>query len=161
MAILRSSEKAFPEEDPEFQVAPMIDVLLVLMTFFMSITSTEVLKTRTKQDTIQLPVAKESKPKESAPSEILVNVSWSASQKQGFIEFEEKTLREPDQITDIILKRKGKEPFFRAVIRAGEDVPYFFVQQVLMACAAADVDNITFSVLSKEPPKTSRHQRSR
>ena len=38
MAIKRSSQTAFPEEDPEFQVAPMIDVLLVLMTFFMSIT---------------------------------------------------------------------------------------------------------------------------
>ena len=30
--------------EPEFQIAPMIDVLLVLLIFFMSITSAEVLK---------------------------------------------------------------------------------------------------------------------
>jgi biopolymer transport protein ExbD len=32
------------EGEPEFQVAPMIDVLLVLLIFFMSITSSQVLK---------------------------------------------------------------------------------------------------------------------
>ena len=32
------------EGEPEFQVAPMIDVLLVLLIFFMSITSAQVLK---------------------------------------------------------------------------------------------------------------------
>ncbi|MBA3608646.1 MAG: biopolymer transporter ExbD, partial [Chthoniobacterales bacterium] len=30
--------------EPEFQVAPMIDVLLVILVFFMTITSTQVLK---------------------------------------------------------------------------------------------------------------------
>ncbi|MGH6755164.1 MAG: ExbD/TolR family protein, partial [Bradyrhizobium sp.] len=30
--------------EPEFQVAPMIDVLLVLLVFFMMITSAQVLK---------------------------------------------------------------------------------------------------------------------
>ncbi len=30
--------------EPEFQIAPMIDVLLVLLIFFMSITTAEVLK---------------------------------------------------------------------------------------------------------------------
>ena len=30
--------------EPDFQIAPMIDVLLVLLIFFMSITSAQVLK---------------------------------------------------------------------------------------------------------------------
>jgi len=33
MAATRASQKAFHEEQPVFQVAPMIDVLLVLMVF--------------------------------------------------------------------------------------------------------------------------------
>ena len=45
-----------PEEDPEFQIAPMIDILLVLLVFFMAISSTEVLQTN---DKVRLPVAKE------------------------------------------------------------------------------------------------------
>ena len=48
-----------PEEDPEFQIAPMIDILLVLLVFFMSISSTEVLQ---KTEGINLPVAKDAKP---------------------------------------------------------------------------------------------------
>ena len=41
--------------EPEFQVAPMIDVLLVLLIFFMSITSAQVLKVDKE---ITLPVSK-------------------------------------------------------------------------------------------------------
>ena len=47
-----------PEEDPEFQIAPMIDILLVLLVFFMSISSTEVLQSNRD---IQLPVAADGK----------------------------------------------------------------------------------------------------
>ena len=40
----RKRKRIDTDGDPEFQVAPMVDVLLVLMLFFMMITSTEVLK---------------------------------------------------------------------------------------------------------------------
>ena len=36
--------RALPEEDPEFQIAPMIDILLVLLVFFMSIATDQVLQ---------------------------------------------------------------------------------------------------------------------
>ena len=153
MAIKRSSQTAFPEEDPEFQVAPMIDVLLVLMTFFMSITSAEILRTKTKLD-LQLPVAKESKPKDTAPREIIVNATWAAARKEGFLEVEENVF-EINQLASLIQQRKGDdEGFYRAVIRADSNVPYSFLQQILAACAEAGVDNITFSVLSQDAPKS-------
>ncbi|MBI4027647.1 MAG: biopolymer transporter ExbD [Verrucomicrobia bacterium] len=154
MSAKRSSEKAFPEEDPEFQVAPMIDILLVLMTFFMSITSTEVLKTKTKL-TVDLPVEKDSAaPEKAKKSEVLINVAWDPHKNASAIEFEGNMLNSPDQVTDVILRRKGNAPYFRAVVRAAQIVPYSYVQQVLGACAAAQVDNITFLVLSQDAPKT-------
>lgn len=152
MSIKRAGDKAFPEEEPEFQVAPMIDVLLVLMTFFMSITSTEILKTKTKIE-FELPVAKEGKSKEGAQSEVVINAAWDTSTRTGKMEFEEKFLNNMAEITDIINKRKVGKPTFRAVIRAGEEVPYSYVQQIMAACAAADVDNITFAVVSKASDK--------
>jgi biopolymer transport protein ExbD len=54
----RAETRLPPEEDPEFQIAPMIDILLVLLVFFMSISSTEVLQTN---DKVRLPVAKDGK----------------------------------------------------------------------------------------------------
>ncbi|MCC7518663.1 MAG: biopolymer transporter ExbD [Verrucomicrobiae bacterium] len=152
MAIKRASQSAFPEEEPEFQVAPMIDVLLVLMTFFMSITSTEILRTKTKLD-LELPVARESKPKDTAPREIIINVTWAAVRHEGFLEIEENVIG-VGQLAPLIQQRRGRdEGFYRAVIRADSNVPYSFLQQVLSACADANVDNITFSVLSQEAPK--------
>jgi biopolymer transport protein ExbD len=147
----RASERAFPEEEPEFQVAPMIDILLVLMTFFMSITSTEVLKTKSKLE-LDLPVAKESKEKDSAQREIVVNVAWDTKKKQGSIEFEQKDITIPE-FMQYVQERCGDQKNFRAVIRAGKEVPYSFVQEVMFASAQGGVDNITFMVLAKDIPK--------
>jgi biopolymer transport protein ExbD len=152
MAIKRSSESAFPEEEPEFQVAPLIDVLLVLLTFFMSITSTEILKTKSAMD-IHLPVAKEGKEVDKKVSEVIINVAYDHPTKTGKMDFEEKQLFEMSEVTQIIMDRKQDKDTFRAVIRASQDVPYSYVQQVMQACAAAGVDNITFSVLNKSSKK--------
>jgi biopolymer transport protein ExbD len=149
----RASQIAFPEEEPEFQVAPMIDVLLVLMTFFMSITSTEVLKTTAKNFTVELPVAKDSKKKEDARREIVVNIGWDKQKLNGVIEVSEKVIDDPDKLTPLIVEKRGSNPVFRAVLRASSDVPYRYMQLVMAACAKADVDNITFMVLDKEGKK--------
>ena len=155
MSSQRSSEKAFPEEDPEFQVAPMIDILLVLMTFFMAITSTEVLKTKTKIANINLPVAPDSNKKGTDRSEVLINVGWNPKNpgKEGVIECEEQLIPDPSRLSSMVTKRKQSQPALRAVIRASEEVPYSFVQLVMGACAEADVDNITFLVLNQEKVK--------
>ena len=60
-AAKRAALRQIPEEDPEFQIAPMIDILLVLLVFFMSISSTEVLQTN---DKVKLPIAKDAKDKD-------------------------------------------------------------------------------------------------
>lgn len=49
------------EGDPEFQIAPMIDALLVLLIFFMSIASTAVNR---YDPSIKLPVAADAAKKE-------------------------------------------------------------------------------------------------
>jgi biopolymer transport protein ExbD len=73
----RTATRMVPEEDPEFQIAPMIDILLVLLVFFMSITSTEVLQTN---DAVRLPVAKDGKdPSKDVDSQVIVNVTWKSA----------------------------------------------------------------------------------
>ena len=73
-----------PEEDPEFQIAPMIDILLVLLVFFMSISSTEVLQVNKG---VTLPVAKDAKNAEkNTKGQTIVNVLWNKINNAGSLE---------------------------------------------------------------------------
>ena len=51
----------------------MIDVLLTILVFFMTITSAQVLKV---DKTINLPIAKDAQKKDNSRAEALVNVRW-------------------------------------------------------------------------------------
>src|SRR5215207_4007330 len=72
----RASTRVLPEEDPEFQIAPMIDILLVLLVFFMSIATDQVLQVNKE---VVLPVAKVEKPPDDTKgnSEVMINVIWT------------------------------------------------------------------------------------
>src|ERR1700722_8508603 len=69
----RKRKRIDTDGDPEFQVAPMVDVLLVLMLFFMAITSTEVLK---KNKNLQLAEAVHGRKQEDTKNQIVVNIAW-------------------------------------------------------------------------------------
>ena len=51
----------------------MIDVLLTILVFFMTITSAQVLKV---DKSIQLPIAKDAQKKDNTRAEAIVNVRW-------------------------------------------------------------------------------------
>src|ERR1700744_6073667 len=92
----RSQTRLQPEEDPEFQIAPMIDILLVLLVFFMSISSTEVLQVSKE---VTLPVAKDAKPAEKdTKGQTIVNVMWSTINNAGTIEVDNQRFNQADQM---------------------------------------------------------------
>src|SRR6478752_1054592 len=94
----KAAMRAAPEEDPEFQIAPMIDILLVLLVFFMSISSTEILQTN---DKVKLPVAKDAKTKETAGTatgQTIVNILWNPLNNVGTIDVDEKVYPTPDDV---------------------------------------------------------------
>src|SRR4051812_17338284 len=107
--------------EPEFQVAPMIDVLLTILVFFMTITSAQVLKV---DKSINLPIAKDAAKKDNSRSETLINVRWK-DKKAAFV-FDDQVyasaskLAEPLKSARITGEKKitaGQNPTFRAVIR--------------------------------------------
>ena len=76
----KNAVREMPEEDPDFQIAPMIDVLLVLLVFFMSISSTEVLQS-TKN--IELPVAADGNAAAKNKGQVIVNIAWLTAADAG------------------------------------------------------------------------------
>ena len=148
-ATKRAALRSQPEEDPEFQIAPMIDILLVLLVFFMSISSTEILQTN---DQVKLPIAKDAniKDKTVAVGQTIVNVLWSPINNVGTIDVDEKQYATADELTPLLAAKINANPAMRVLLRADKQVRYEFTKQLLKAIAAAGATNVTFSVVDKE-----------
>ena len=150
----KKATREMPEEDPEFQIAPMIDILLVLLVFFMAISSTEVLQTN---DHVQLPVAKEGKepPKGIKDGMLIINVLWSPINNVGSLDVEGKPFAVANEIVPILQHTVQVTPDCRIVVRADKNVRYDYLRSVLKAAANAGVSNVTFSVVDKEGTQVS------
>jgi biopolymer transport protein ExbD len=142
------------EGEPEFQVAPMIDVLLTILVFFMMITSAQVLKV---DKSIQLPVGADALKKETQREEAVINVAWK-NEKADF-SLEEKHYKNPAEMVPILKQLKaagdkkivGSAPLpFRAVIRGDKDAPALHIARAMNAAGEAGISDITFSAVSKE-----------
>ncbi len=134
--------------EPEFQIAPMIDVLLVLLIFFMSITSAQVL--RIDKD-IKLPVAADAKKKEgkNAMFEAAINVRWLSGQQKSKIKLDDRELPN-EEIVEALTERKNSNPTYRVIIRGDRDVPAVEIQKVMALIAQSGIDDISFSALNKD-----------
>jgi biopolymer transport protein ExbD len=135
-----------PEVDPEFQIAPMIDILLVLLVFFMSISTTEVLQST---QGINLPVAADAKDAKPNPGQVIVNIAYNAINNATSITVQDVEYS-PGDLIALLQGRVATNPLLRVLIRADRDVRYDFLRQVLESVGAAGVGNVTFSVVDKE-----------
>jgi len=143
----KKHRKGEPEADPEFQIAPMIDILLVLLVFFMSISSTEVLQSNKE---VNLPVAKQAKDAKDNPGQVIINVTYVPLNSTTSIEVDQKRYASPGELTALLQRKVSSNPLVRVLIRADKDVKYEFTRQLLEAIGQSGVGNVTFSVVDKE-----------
>lgn len=143
-------------DDPEFQIAPMIDVLLVMLIFFMTITSTQVLKV---DKTIRLPLAPHAAKKDDKRAEAVVNVRWNGDTEKAVFVMDDKVYERADELVPMVkaLRIAGEKtiasdqnPNFRVVIRADRNVPAIHVSKAMNACAEAGVADLSFSAMNKD-----------
>ena len=149
--IRKNSVREMPEEDPDFQIAPMIDVLLVLLVFFMSISSTEVLQS-TKN--IELPVAADGNAASKNKGQVIINISWSTANDTGTVTVDERNYGSPADLVPMLTEHAQANPAVRVLIRADKQTRYDFTRAVMIAVGQAHIKNVTFSVVDKEAPRT-------
>ena len=144
------------EGEPEFQIAPMIDVLLVLLIFFMSITTTQVLKV---DKSITLPLAPNALKKDSTRAEAIVNVRWDPAKKKADYVMDNKLYPELPELVKAIsaAKKLGEAKVtrsantaFRVVIRGDRDASAMSVSRAMNCAAEAGVSDISFSAANKD-----------
>jgi biopolymer transport protein ExbD len=123
--------------EPEFQIAPMIDVLLVLLIFFMTITSAEVLKVDKKLTLPVSPNAKKRDP-EYSKHEMAVNLRW-----------DEKIYDDQQELVPYLEERKKADDKLRVVIRGDKGLPAIEVQRLMNVLAEAGLSDISFAASNK------------
>ncbi len=164
----KAATRVLPEEDPEFQIAPMIDILLVLLVFFMTIATDQVMQVN--QD-VTLPVASKSELPDDKKqrSEVIVNVLWGDKEKTmrldemtGRLDVDNKGDMGLKELTEYVTAKKQQAaeshvPDFRVVIRADKLAKYQYVRTVMIAIGNASVEKVIFSAVDKakegEAPK--------
>lgn len=142
----KAVRKAESEAEPEFQIAPMIDILLVLLVFFMSISSTEVLQAN---QSVRLPVAKEGKDPKKNVGQVIVNVLYNPTNNATSYEVDEQRIGLGDLVSHLQAK-VAKVPSTRVLVRADREVRYSEMRSLLEAVGKSNISDVTFSVVDKE-----------
>jgi biopolymer transport protein ExbD len=126
----------------------MIDVLLVLLIFFMSITSAEVLKV---DKNIVLPVSPNAKKRDAEMSkhELAINVRWDEKAGKAHVKVDDIDF---PNMQDLIPRLKDKvkaDPKVRAVIRGDRKLPAIEIQRVMDIVGQGGIADISFAASNK------------
>ncbi len=132
------------EKKPSFQMVSMIDIVFLLLVFFMSISTFHQLES---EKDIKLPVADKSRSQDEAPQNLIINI-----RKDGAVVINQNTYH-PRQIVSILSSLPPEHARQAVIIRADKGVRHGRVSEVLSACAAAGVWDISFAAYQEEPKR--------
>ena len=133
--------KRIRQENVGFQLVPIIDVLSVLLIFFVTTYSFAKIE---KDIAVTVPTAKSSAETRRMVGEIIINV-----RKDGQVVLHRREISIPELQT-ILMKIAKNFPDQPVILRADEATPYKSVITVLDACRQADVWNVSFATQNEE-----------
>lgn len=131
--------------EPEFQIAPMIDVLLVLLIFFMSIATSSVAR---YDPGIAVPVAADANKKDDSEGELVFNIAWRPAEDKAVVTFEEQIVT-AESVVNTLAARKKAMPEARILVRADGETPVRFVNDIINAGAKAGIVDVTFATVAR------------
>lgn len=119
-----------------FQIAPMVDILLVLLVFF--IVTWNFALNENELD-VKIPSAANAKEQQPYVNQVVINVH-----KNGSIEINHKTLTE-QELAEKLSKLAGLYPDQAVILRGDEEMPYRDLVGVLDVCRKANIWNVAFA----------------
>ncbi len=127
-------------------LAPMVDVTMCLLVFFMLTTR---MVEQENNSTIDLPVALSARDaeKQELGKRFVINIRASDSGATYLVQ--EETLAYSEVLARLQNARRH-DPDVNCVIRADRKLPYMYVQHVMSGCARANVQKVTFSANPRE-----------
>ena len=123
-------------EEPKLDLTPMIDIVFLLIIFFMVGTQFTEME---RQYDIQLPTVTDAKPLTNLPDDIIVNVSQNG---EVTLQGEKKTLAELEKALKAAVKNF---PGQSVVIRGDSTGPYQNVMNVLDICNRVNIRSVSLA----------------
>lgn len=132
------------QEDVGFQMAPMIDIIFVLLLFFII---TSAIQQNEKDITIALPSTKSGEPTDQGRSEIIINV---AANGDLIIHNEKLSLEVLREKLEQLAKLFKGLSIPNVIVRGDKSASYGRVVEVLDICANANMRNVSFVSVDKK-----------
>ncbi|MBI5396439.1 MAG: biopolymer transporter ExbD [Verrucomicrobia bacterium] len=132
-------------EDPEISIAAMCDILFVLLTFFMSVTSVEIIRTTTEVD---LPEARDATKLKERIRWIYIDLLWVPG-SGGSCSCEQKKYTEPEMLAPLLARRAAEGGITTACIRADKGTQYFYISRLTKVIAEAGIANVVFGTYAE------------
>ena len=126
-------------DDEKFEMTPMIDVVFLLISFFMTVTSFA----SAELVMVKMPLAQEAKVPEDSRDRQFVSIDVNG---EYFLGSRPSDLA---NIKDTIASRNATKGFKGVYIRADQKTPYKYVSDLMKACAEAGVYNVIFGTLQE------------
>ncbi len=128
--------------DIGFQIAPMVDVVFVLMLFFMASAGSQIIE---KELNISLPSGAQAAPGATTKTPIIIDISADGQVVGNNTSFGTTTDRALLSLRDWLKATQGFGGEDPVIIRPNSDTKHERIIDVLNACAAAGIKNLTFS----------------
>ena len=138
---MRFVRKTLGKEEPEFQMAPMIDIIFLLLIFFMVISTFQKLE---EVEVVKLPVADESQTKKSNYGEVVINVL-----EDGTIVLNQQVYALGD-LYSVLSEQTASSKKAKITIRGDENVPHSWIMGVMRVCAASNLWDVSFATFQEE-----------
>ena len=124
-----------------FQIAPMVDILLFLLVFF--ILTWNFSRNEAELD-VKVPAAQAGKENRRPAGEVILNVK-----KDGAIVMNRRPMSS-DELLETLSRIAKLYPDQAVILRGDENVDYRFVVDVLDICRAANIWNVAFATSKPE-----------
>ena len=128
--------------DAGFQIAPMVDVVFVLMLFFMASAGSQIVENELN---ISLPSGAAAAPGSTQKTPIMIDISPDGQVVGNNQTFGTPTDRQLLSLRDWLKATQGFGGEDPVIIRPNSETKHERIIDVLNACAAAGIKNLTFS----------------
>ncbi|RYD34818.1 MAG: biopolymer transporter ExbD [Verrucomicrobiaceae bacterium] len=132
--------------EPEFQIAPMVDVLLVLLVFFVSISSAQV---ELVDERVKVPVAPDSMERKPDPNQALLNVIWKENEQKAVLNYAGRDYEGDFEPLVALLQAKAEgNDKFEVIIRGDKNTPAREMSAAIAVVSQATA-KVSFATVNK------------